>query len=85
MSDWADKIREIRGNTSGIESFRKRFFGWFNMFKIVKYLNSVHDSLMEKKPVNECASELLIAAGKEFKSDNPADLLDFFRLLEQEG
>jgi len=85
VSDWADKIREIRGNTSGIESFRKRFFGWFNMFKIVKYLNSVHNSLMVKKPVIESASELLIAAGKEFKSKDPAKMLDFFRLLELES
>ena len=85
MKEWTEKIREIKENTSGIQSFRKRFFGWFNMFRIVKYLNSVHDSLMKKKPVNECASELLIAAGKDFKSDNSADLLDYFRLLEQAG
>ena len=84
VNDWAYKIREIRGNTSGIESFRKRFFGWFNMFKIVKYLNWVHNSNMEKKPVIESASELLIAAGMEFKSGDSARMLDYFRRLERE-
>ncbi len=52
--EWTLKLREIKGNTSGIQSFRKRFFGWFNLFRIVKYLNSIHNSFMEKKPVGEC-------------------------------
>jgi hypothetical protein len=85
MKEWRVKITEIKSNTSGIQSFRKRFFGWFNMFKIVKYLNSVHSSFLEKKPVNKCASELLKTIGRDFKSDNPAELLEVFRLLELEG
>jgi hypothetical protein len=85
IGEWTAKIREIKGNTSGIQSFRKRFFGWFNMFKIVKYLNYVHSSLLEKQPVNECASELLFAIGKEFKSKDPAELLGCYRSLELEG
>ncbi len=58
IEEWIAKIREIKTNTSGIQSFRKRFFGWFNMFKIVKYLNSVHGTLFGKRPVDQCASEL---------------------------
>jgi hypothetical protein len=80
--EWTAKIREIKENTSVIQSFRKRYFGWFNMFKIVKYLNSVHDSFFEKKPVNECASELLPAIGKYFESKDPAELLGYYRSLE---
>jgi hypothetical protein len=83
--EWTAKIIEIKGNTAGIQSFRKRFFGWFNMFRIVKYLNSVHDSFFEKKPVNECASELLVAIGRNFRSNNAAELLGYFRLLELNG
>jgi hypothetical protein len=55
------------------------------MFKIVKYLNSVHNSFLEKRPVTECASELLKAIGEDFKSDDPAELLGCFRLLELKG
>lgn len=83
IEEWLTKIREIKSNTSGIQSFRKRFFGWFNMFKIVKYLNSVHITLFAKRPVGQCASDLLKAAGIDFKSDDPVKLLDFYRLLEQ--
>jgi hypothetical protein len=85
MREWTAKIREIKRNTSGIQSFRKRFFGWFNMFRIVKYLNSVHDSFFKKKPVNECASELLLAINKDFRSNDASELLGYFRLLELTG
>ncbi len=83
IEEWTTKIREIRSNTSGIQSFRKRFFGWFNMFKIVKYLNSVHSTLFQKRPVDKCALELLKALGIDFKSDDPVELLEFYRLLER--
>ena len=79
---WTEKIIEIKKNTSGFQSFRKRFFGWFNMFRIVKYLNAVHISVMEKQPVDKCALELLNALGKDFKSKDTAELLAFYRLLE---
>ena len=40
---------------------------------------------MEKKPVEECASELLKVIGIDFKSDDPADLLGYYRSLELES
>jgi hypothetical protein len=80
--EWILKIREIKINTAVFQSFRKRFFGWFNMFKIVKYLNSAHDSFFMKKPVNECAAELLMATGKDFGSKDASELLRCYRLLE---
>jgi hypothetical protein len=83
--EWVSKIREIKENTAGIQSFRKRFFGWFNMFKIVKYLNSAHDSFFNKKPVNECAAELLKTIGKDFRSSDAGELLRYYRLLELSG
>ncbi len=45
------KLLEIKLNTSGFPSYKKRFFGWFNMFRIVKYLNHVHSNTLEKRPV----------------------------------
>jgi hypothetical protein len=83
VSEWTSRIREIKRNTSGIQSFRKRFFGWFNMFRIVKYMNSVHVSLLKKKPIDESASELLAALKKEFGSKEPQEMLKFFRELEK--
>jgi hypothetical protein len=83
--EWSLKIQEFVSNTSNPGSFRKRFYSWFNMFKIVKYLNHVHFFHLEKKPVNGCASELLVDLGIEFRSREASDLLVFFRALETGG
>ena len=81
----SDKIREIRNNTSGFPSFKKRFFGWFNMFRIVKYLNHVHSGIYDKKSVLIAASELLHELGITLKSDDPAGLLHYYRSLERDS
>ena len=83
VSEWMEKVAEIRKNTSGPESFRKRFFIWFNMFRIVKYLNAVHVSLFEKKPVQESVSELLSETGKHPGTDDALALLQYFRKTER--
>jgi hypothetical protein len=80
---WIEKMMEIKNNTSGILSFKKRFFGWFNMFRIVKYLNFIHLNHFEKKPVDIAASELLTAIGITFDSGEALDLLLFYRLMER--
>jgi len=80
---WKDKIAEIKSNTSGLPSFKKRFFGWFNMFRIVKYLNYVHIELFEKVPVGLSALQLLEDIGNPFRSKEPVDLLLHYRLLER--
>ena len=82
-NDWTKKTAEIKSNTSGLLSFRKRFFEWFNMFKIVKYLNNVHTEYFEKKPVDVAASELLKERGVMLESSEPLDLLQYFRKLEK--
>jgi hypothetical protein len=76
------KLMEIKNNTSGFQSYRKRFFGWFNMFRIVKYLNHVHSVIFEKKSVIVAATELLDAKGILLKSDDPSALLLYYRSLE---
>jgi len=40
--EWIIRINEINSNTSSPVSFKKRFYGWFNMYRIVKYLNFTH-------------------------------------------
>ncbi len=79
----SDKISEIKNNTSGFQSFKKRFFGWFNMFRIVKYLNHVHSGIYDKKSVLIAASELLAGRGILLNDDDPAALLHYYRSLER--
>jgi hypothetical protein len=81
--EWLEKLEEINGNTSGLLSFKKRFFGWFNMFKIVKYLNYVHLESYEKTDVAIAASELLEKTGLSLNLTDPKDLLLNYRALEK--
>jgi hypothetical protein len=44
---FTEKIAEINRHTASLLNFRKRFFHYFNAFKIVKYLNFVHPDYLE--------------------------------------
>jgi len=81
--EWLVKMIEIKNNTNSPASFEKRFFGWFNMFKIVKYLNFVHTGIFEKKPVDVASLELVKEAGMTFNSKKTIDLLLEFRKMEK--
>ncbi len=82
-TEWIEKMVEIKNNTSGLSSFKKRFFVWFNMFRIVKYLNFVHQVIFEKKPVELSAAELLEITGISINTNDPAELLLYFRGMEK--
>lgn len=47
------KIEEINRHTASLTNFRKRFFLYFNAFKILKYLNFVHPAYLELADVGE--------------------------------
>lgn len=81
--EWIEKIMEVKNNTSGIISFKKRFFGWFNMFKIVKYLNFVHAGYFEKIPVEIAATELLKTMGANYEMTDAVGLLMVYRKIEK--
>lgn len=81
--DFIDKMTEIKNNTSGLQSFKKRFFDWFNMFKVVKYMNFINAGFYKKTPVEIAASELLQLNGVDIISEDPAFLLNYYRSLER--
>jgi hypothetical protein len=81
--EWIAKILEIEMNTSGLDSFTKRFFGWFNMFKVVKYLNYVHNSIFEKTETDYAAAALLRYIGEQNIPDGTNGLLKRYRELEK--
>jgi hypothetical protein len=47
------KIEEINCHTASSSNFRKRFFLYFNAFKILKYLNFVHPAYLDFMDVRE--------------------------------
>ena len=81
--EWDEKMKEIKSNTTNYKSFEKRFFNWFNMFKIVKYLNFVHASYFSKKEVAGEAKLLCDYSGMVNAPSTPGELLLFYRSLEK--
>ncbi len=83
-NSWQDKLQVIRDNTSSQGSFVKRFFTWFNMFRIVKYLNFVHaQGYHDRVPVTPAATAMLRLSGVKKEVQNTKDLLTVYRQLER--
>jgi hypothetical protein len=80
---WLLKITEIKNNTAGFVSFRKRFFDWFNMFKVVKYLNFSHKSIFKKIPVSLAAKELMRYMKMDVMIEKDMKLLQIYRNMEK--
>lgn len=81
--EFTSKISELKNNTSGSESFKKRFFTWFNMFRIVKFMNAVHKNIYSKIPVTASAAELLAKLDPGQKWETTSELLEVYRKLER--
>jgi len=77
---FTNKVLEIKANTSSLESFRKRFFFWFDAFILLKYLNFAHENFFERKPVDGESITLAKEIGLKLPQ-NPSsiDLLKAYR------
>ncbi|GHT61003.1 hypothetical protein AGMMS50239_11010 [Bacteroidia bacterium] len=56
---FTEKMAEINQHTATLPNFRKRFFNYFNAFKIVKYLNFVHPDYLGYRAVETQYSECI--------------------------
>jgi len=78
-------IIEINSNTSNIKTFRKRFFAWFDAFKILKYLNFSHQNFIEKELINNAIKKYFKFVGiKNIDTDNSMNLLEELRKIEKD-
>ncbi len=53
------QVAEIRRQTSNAETFRKRFFGWFNAFMLMKFVHFARDQEFGEEPIELGARDLL--------------------------
>lgn len=80
-----EKIIEIKANTSSLKSFIKRFYSWFDGFKVVKYLNYSHSEYYQKIPVQKAVSEFLMKIDCDYSALEIRQNLQWFRALDREG
>lgn len=82
-----EKIDEINRNSSSPATFRKRFFAWFNAFKILRFLNFAHEHHYDKVPVSRAVIDLLEMCGQDYQTEDafPEDLLKILRGLQKQN
>ena len=59
INNFENDLVKIKSNSSNINSFKKRFFDWFNAFRVIKFLNFSHEKHYQKVPVQYEAETLL--------------------------
>ena len=80
------KLEEIRMNTSGQDSFMKRFFAWFNGLRIIRFMNHSHSDTYKKQDVVSLSASLLEAVfGIHDPPKDSKELLEVYRELERGG
>jgi hypothetical protein len=81
-----EAVAEIRANTAGQEAFVKRFFSWFNAFRVLKFMNYSHEECFERMDISQCVRRFLGICGLNQASLPPDDagLLSLMRELEKE-
>ncbi len=92
--DFGMAVVEIRKNSASYPAFRKRFWRWFNMFRIMKFLHHAREKGYPDVPVDDAALEFLhqinssgieIPAGSRSHSNSPdpKSLLRIFRQIDR--
>lgn len=78
-----NKLNEIVDNSSNPQSFIKRFFRWFNMFRMMKFLNYSVITYPEVE-IKEAAIKLLSLRKMGNPEDDAKTILNYYRELERQ-
>ena len=73
-------IAEANGNCASVAQFIRRFYDHFNVFRVLKYLNYVHEQLYEKVDVLKATEEIFRELGYPY-STSVRKNLDFLRKI----
>ncbi len=78
--DFGQALVEIRRNTASADAFRKRFWRWFHMLRILKFLHHARKHGYPDIPVLDAAAALLGETSPDLRS-----LLEIYRRWDREG
>jgi hypothetical protein len=86
---FSEALAEIRRHTSSLHSFRKRFFRWFNAFRVLKFIHFASAGYYPRVAVEEAAASLLawqhLLSGNDRTAATPELLLQHFRHMDRSG
>ena len=76
-------LAEIQANSKTEETFIKRFFAWFDAFKVLKFMHFMRDSGIDNRPIRQEVGRLLEALNRSEVFENEKDQLLFLRSFEK--
>lgn len=76
-------IAEIRKNSPTQETFNKRFFVWFDAFRVLKLVHFLRDNAFKNSSVIDEANKLLQGRGDAYQSNDVRELLIRLREIER--
>lgn len=86
QGDPTSDIIAVQKNTGSKEAFYKRFFLWFDAFKLLKYLNYANEAHYQRSSVLSESAKLLTLMGVVANNANDVfELLEIFRNLDMDG
>jgi len=82
--DFEKKIEEIKNNTTNFESFKKRFYTFFNAFMILKFVHFSRDNFYKNQSIESQTKILLKKVHNlECNALNKKELLELLRKIEK--
>ena len=83
-SDFTSSLEEIKKHSGSLSAFEKRFFRWFNLFRILKFLNQAKNTYPDKEVVYS-ALELIRKADYGYSGKDSAEALLWYYRRKQRG
>jgi len=80
-----DDLYKINKNSPNITIFNKRFFDWFDAFRVLKFLNFAHEALFFKQSIVSESTKLLQIQNISVQSPSAKDLLMIYRTIDLKG
>ncbi len=76
-------LKKINQNSPNHSVFDKRFFDWFDAFRVLKFLNFSHETFHRKVPIGTAASQLLKSLKITQGSHSEKEILSLYRNLDR--
>jgi len=85
LNNFAEVLDECKKNSAHPATFIKRFYAWFNGFRVLKYLNFSHTEFYHREDVSVGARELLDLKGypRQEIQGSPLQLLHIYREMDR--
>ena len=82
--EFIQKINEVNQHSTTPETFQKRFFQWFDAFKVLKFVHHARDHFYPNISVYNASKWILEEVRMESKDYSQREILDALRKMDRE-